>query len=363
MQILTTGSAQRPMRSHGRQEKTTQIEARNVALSHADNPRMKTTNLLIFCLALLCLALAFTTAHAQSTALPSSVLGLVAEENGLQVVPADQLPRCGTFWWIISSGKNGYTALPMPIPVPSQTTYEVADGIFIMDGVAGEVASEQTLEAQATSVQNLINQIQGTQAALQMRTAMGTGLGGMPGFDGGNTNGWDGGGTGIPINYPRLVINSNLLWLQITNVSDGTVYANLYNATDQIAVPSVFAIWSTTNLALPRNLWQVETELQYPDTNCQPFTVSTLGRQNLFLLAEDWTGVEINGLQAWWMWEFCGNLNQTAATLDVNGRTLLYDYQNGLNPNIVSGPDSNVLQFTNGLRISIFEPKPASSIP
>jgi hypothetical protein len=125
----------------------------------------------------------------------------------------------------------------------------------------------------------------------------------------------------------------------------------------------VYAIWSTTDLTLPFSLWQVEAEVWPTDTNCMPFTVLTQGRNDLFLRAEDWTGVDINGLPAWWIWEYFGNLSETAANLDVNGDTLLYDYQNGLNPNIARGADTGALQFTNGLRISVFEPKPASSIP
>ena len=62
---------------------------------------------------------------------------------------------------------------------------------------------------------------------------------------------------------------------------------DLYNATDQ-----VYAVWSTTNLStnFPTG-WQVETEVFPTDTNCMPFTVQNLNRPNLFLYAEDWTGV------------------------------------------------------------------------
>jgi uncharacterized repeat protein (TIGR03803 family) len=78
-------------------------------------------------------------------------------------------------------------------------------------------------------------------------------------------------------------INTNLLWLQITNISDGTVFATLNNSTDQI-----YAIWSTTNLALPFSDWQVETEV-VPTNATMPFTVPMQNRPDLFLRAEDWT--------------------------------------------------------------------------
>src|ERR1035438_9390924 len=76
---------------------------------------------------------------------------------------------------------------------------------------------------------------------------------GIPGFgDGG------GGGSGdYPTNsYPLYSINTNLLWIQITNVFNGTAYANLHNATNQ-----VYAIWSTPDLTVPFAYWQVETEV------------------------------------------------------------------------------------------------------
>jgi hypothetical protein len=67
---------------------------------------------------------------------------------------------------------------------------------------------------------------------------------------------------------------------------------SVMNATNQ-----VYVIWFTTNLSLRFGLWQVETEL-WPatnQTNVLPFTVPTLGRDKLFLRAEDWTRVDSNG--------------------------------------------------------------------
>jgi len=249
--------------------------------------------------------------------------------------------------------KGGCMAVPMPIAIPALNTYQVADGQYILDGLAGEAVDDQALQGQAATVLNLISQIQATQVAAQMSRAFGMDTAARPDYGSGV-----GGGGDFANSYPFCNINTNLLWLQITNASRGTACANLYNATGQ-----VYAIWSTTDLTLPFSLWQVEAEVWPTDTNCMPFTVLTQGRNDLFLRAEDWTGVDINGLPAWWIWEYFGNLSETAANLDVNGDTLLYDYQNGLNPNIARGADTGALQFTNGLRISVFEPKPASSIP
>ena len=46
---------------------------------------------------------------------------------------------------------------------------------------------------------------------------------------------------------------------------------------------------------MPFANWQVETELWPSNAAVLPFTVQNLNRQNLFLRAEDWTGVDSNG--------------------------------------------------------------------
>ena len=90
-------------------------------------------------------------------------------------------------------------------------------------------------------------------------------------------------------------------------MSGGVSSLNLHNGTNE-----VYAVWSTTNLTD----WGVETEVWPTDTNCMPFTVQTLGRQNLFMVAQDWTGVTENGntTPLWWLWEYFG----TTALSDTN---------------------------------------------
>ena len=127
--------------------------------------------------------------------------------------------------------------------------------------------------------------------------------------------------------------NTNLLWLQITNVSSGIAYANLHNATDQ-----VYAVWSTTDLTVPFSIWPVETEVftSVGTTNILPFTVPTLGRQNLFLRAEDWTGVYANGLPSWWTWKYFHTLNLSWTNVDANNHTLGSDYTNRTDPDTIA---------------------------
>ena len=133
--------------------------------------------------------------------------------------------------------------------------------------------------------------------------------------------------------------DTNALWLEITNVANGFAYANLHNGTNQ-----VYGIWATTNLATPFSLWQVETDVWPADTNCQPFTVLTLGRPDLFLRAQDWTGVDSDndGIPDWWIWKYFGDLSHTATDPDCLGESLLYYYPNGLDPNPLSATSFDV---------------------
>jgi hypothetical protein len=69
-----------------------------------------------------------------------------------------------------------------------------------------------------------------------------------------------------------------------------------------------------------------------------PFIVSESGRTNLFIWAQDWTGVTENGNTTpdWWFWEYYGTVNLSDTNLDSQGNTLLSDYQGGTDPNIIS---------------------------
>ena len=131
------------------------------------------------------------------------------------------------------------------------------------------------------------------------------------------------------------VPDTNGLWLEITNYDGNYAYLNLMNGTD-----FVYCVKSATDLTVPFSAWQVEGEM-FPtndQTNCLPFTVATLGRTNLFLKAEDWTGVAENGNTTpdWWFYFYYGTTALSDTNLDSQGNTLLSDYENGLDPNIIT---------------------------
>ncbi len=298
-------------------------------------------------------------ARAQQTATPvqsaqaDSIVQITAEAQGLQLVSPDQVPRCGTFWWVMP-GLGGGAAVPAPCPPLDQNApiYAVTGNQFLVDDTLGRqpilstamsrrlgtsYTMETALEAQASMVVNLIALIQTTVASQQMR-AMGMDVPSPGGAGGGSGGSGDYSGSYVP-----YMFNTNGLWLEITNVSNGLSYLNLHHATNQ-----VYAIWSTTNLLTP---FQVETELwPTPDqTNVLSFTVENLDRQNLFMRAEDWTGVTENGNTTpdWWFWWYFGTTALSDTNLDSVGNTLLYDYTNGIVPDYYDGELPN-LQLISG---------------
>jgi hypothetical protein len=287
-----------------------------------------------------------------------SIVQIAAESQGLaQVAPTDLPIIGGTFWWVMPGG----TAVPTPCPPQDMTApiYQVSDGQFLVDETGGQVGVNTTrfglqaqtasstvvsaLATQADAVINLITQIQTSAANQQARAtmqAMGMDVP-SPGGDGSGD-----GGSYSPMFSSSFTIDTNGLWLQITNVSGGMANANLFNATNQ-----VYSIWSTTNLTTPFAQWQVETELRPTSnqTNVMPFSIQTLNRGILFLRAQDWTGVFTNGLPAWWTWEFFGNFSETATNFDSQGNTLGFDYTNALDPNIIAFSLTVTNQYVNSM--------------
>lgn len=273
-----------------------------------------------------------------------SVVQIVADMASLSAVPPSEVPKYATFWLAIpAAGPNGILALPLPFPPadPNQTVFAITpDGQqFLVDGTAnqtfpttahvGRTVSSATAasvaQAQINTLLALVNQIQGINAAQGTAARFGIAHPDSPG-------GGSGGGDGISNSY-SYTINSNLLWIQITNICDGIVYANLFQGTD-----SVYGVFSTTNLALDFSLWQPETEVWPTDTNCTPFTVATLGRQDLFLRAMDWTGVDsdADGVPDWWDWLYFGGTTMNTGGQDYSGSgyTFAQDYSNNTPPTV-----------------------------
>ena len=273
-----------------------------------------------------------------------SYVQVAAESQGLALVAPADLPRGGTFWWVTPEG------ITAPFPCPPQDLsvpiYQITDSQFLVDETGGQVTvnprrlglqaqtSAATIAAavvtQADAVVNFINQIQDAQFTREVAAAMGMDFPSLPGGgvgsgDGGSGVGYSGG----------IQIDTNGLWLEITNVSNGWSYLNLHNGTNQ-----VYAILTKTNL-LDAN-WTIE-QVIWPTNGMTiptvtPFAVQNSGRQILFFRAEDWTGVTENGNTApdWWLWEYFGTTALSDTNLDVSGNALADDYASGLDPNIIT---------------------------
>lgn len=269
------------------------------------------------------------------TAQPDSIVSVAAESQGLSAIAREDLPRGGTYWWVMPGG----TAVPTPFPPPdmNQPIYQIADGQFLVDTTGGQIAVKKrqlgsqiatdsmasAVTAQADAVVSLISQVQEADDEQQTRTMLRA-----FGMDEGM------GSEDSPSGFSPMfsVIDANSLWLEITNVSNGWSYLNLHNATNQ-----VYAIESSSVLV---GGWNVETEL-WPvgdQTNVMPFSVQNFGRQDLFFRAQDWTGVDSNndGIPDWWTWKYFGTINITDTNLDYsgNGYTFAQDYSNNVTPTV-----------------------------
>ena len=268
------------------------------------------------------------------TAPPDSVVRVAADSQGLAQIDPVDLPFDGTYYWAMPDGG----IWPMPfLPQDAGPIYQITDNQFLVDNSGGELAVPlrprrfgmqaqssssiaTVLAGRADGLVSFINQIQEQELNREINRLFG--------FDD-ETDDSPGGFGMMPLYDP------NGLWIQITNASNGWAYFNLHNATNQ-----VYAIKTTTDILTPCADWQVEMEL-WPtlgQTNVLPFVLPTLDRPILFARAEDWTGVDSggNGLLDWWEWKYFGNYNENATNLDSTGsRTLFYDYQHGLDPNVI----------------------------
>ena len=267
---------------------------------------------------------------------PDSIVQITAEAEGLSQIAPEDLPLFGTYWLVMPYG--GMAPLPCPPQDLSQPIYAITDDIFLVDQTGGQVnmsprrlGGMQAMSATATAtaavnqlgnaVADLIERIQEVDFERNVMRAMGMDV---PGFGDG---GGDGGG--YTNSYVGYTIDTNGLWLEITNVSNGWSYLNLHNATNQ-----VYAIWSTTDLL---SGWQVEMELWPTDTNCQPFTVQNLDRQTLFVRAQDWTGVTENGNTTpdWWLWKYFGTVDFADTNQDLSSHNPFWlDYSNNIVPTV-----------------------------
>lgn len=299
--------------------------------------------LAVFALAAAVVVLLHAQDIATTSTAPDSIVQLTAESNGLPVITLGEMPAEGTFWIVTPNG----VLAPFPfLPLGDQGApiYAITDGSFLVDATSGQVnpqalsatTTADALEILASEVENIVIETQ-TAASKQQAQTMTSGALVM-----------DAGGGGFA---PAFDFPADSLWLEMTKIGlDGAISFNLHNATDQ-----VYAVWSTTNLSTPFAGWQVEAEVWPTNGTVMPWSVAMSSRDTLFLRAEDWTGVTQNGNQipCWWFWKYFGTLGLSDTNLDSQGNTLLYDYQNGLDPNVISFTLSFTNQYANAFGASV----------
>ena len=243
----------------------------------------------------------------QSLTYEESLAAIIATEP----IPADELPPVGMFY-LASEGSN---AAPLPGSL-GLAAWDLGDGNFLindLDGITLSSASASTsLRLSSQSGMSLMMN------ALDEPPSPGTG-----------TNGGD-------TNLFSYTYDTNQLWIDLTHISsDGVVSGRLHHATNY-----TYAIVASTSL--DGNNWTVEAQV-FPgsNTNLAPYSLNTQNRTNLFIRAFDWAGVTHSGntVPDWWLYFYFGTNGLTALTdssTDSQGNTLVYDYQNNQDPNVIS---------------------------
>ncbi len=239
------------------------------------------------------------TLTALAAASPASPLDLSA----LQLVDSNAIPRVGNFYYAQNYGMtpaSGLDAFGPPLPAdfrPDLPLYSLGNGNYVIDDYGVDYAAESA----ATSRGEFMTMDSGDMMSM-------------------------------------FSFSTNDLWLEMTGVSNGLAYLNLHNATNP-----VYEILTKTNLSLTN--WTTESEVWPTNSTAMPFNISELARTNLFVWAMDWTGVTENGNTTpdWWFWKYFGTTSLVDGDFGSQGQTLLYDYQNKLDPNSIVFS----LQFTN----------------
>ena len=319
---------------------------------------MKVTFIKISSLALACLLVAGT-GHAQTALLgnlnndlapvrPDSIVQVAADSQGLQLVLPEQVPACGTFWWVVPGG----AALPTPCPPPdlSGAIYQIADGQFLVDETGGQVvvnprrlglqAQAQVTSrivasaavSQADSLVNLITQVQTATEDPEIQTlSLAKGLGvPIPGDgsdDGTGTNSSDATGYTLP-DY------GTNLWIAQVAVA----YGNLTGIGTNTQADIQYDILSRTNLL--QTDWQTENSIFGSETtNWTPFSVAQNNRTNLFIRLRSDASSDGSGLPDWWELEYFGTTGVNPYGNPAgDGYSNLQKYQNGMNPNVFYTP-------------------------
>jgi hypothetical protein len=194
-----------------------------------------------------------------------SVVRVVADAQGLALVPPDQVPPFGTFWVV----SPGFSSMPAPLPCaplePNQAIYQIADGQFLVDATADAPTSSgramnpsraaAAVLAQADALVALVTDLQTVTASRQLR---GMGMNGLIPIGGGSGDYGDG---GAPAGK-QMPIDTNRLWLEIITVTNQTALLVIHPPAG--VTNEVYDLLYATNLLTPPAAWQWVLR-SYPD--------------------------------------------------------------------------------------------------
>jgi len=277
------------------------------------------------------------------TAPPDSIVQITAEAQGLPTVAYDNLPPYGTFWEMLPSG------LMPPMPCrptdPTLPIYAIADNIFIVDATGGQVtvnarqlgtmrltrittsdATESALEAQATAIVNLINQVQDAQFYEDMAMVFGLD---SPLLGGGGDYTPD----GITNSYVAPDYGPNL-W--IAQQAEAGGYLTGIGTNTQAGIE--YEIQSRTNLL--QTDWQSEGFILGSElTNWTPLSVAQNSRPDLFIRLRSWAD-DGSGLPIWWQLQYFETTGIDPDAFDSagDGYTIWQKFEMGLDPNAFYSP-------------------------
>jgi len=277
---------------------------------------------------------------------PDSLVSLVADVAGLQLLSPEQVPATGTFWWVDASGIS--VPLPCPPADSSGAIYQIASGQYLVDISDGQVtlppqrlgmqvSAAAVVNARADALANQIDQIQAdaasetaqTLATGQRMSAMSTG--GIPSPGGGAG---DGSGDYTPNGSSSIIYNPTNLWIAQPAVAAG--YLTGIGTNTLADVP--YEIQSRTNLA--QSDWQSEGFVLGSElTNWTPLSVAQNSRTNLFIQLRSWAD-DGSGLPIWWQLQYFGTTGIDPDAFDSagDGYTIWQKYEMGLDPNAFYSP-------------------------
>jgi len=281
---------------------------------------------------------------------PDSIVQITAEMQGLQPVAFSELPIYGTFWEVMPGGCMA--PLPAPIFDSSLPIYAITDNIFLVDATGGQLAinsrqadmlsaaggATAVVQAEATAVANLIEQVQASQAPSPLAagprtmTAMDSELSGPPGFGDTSTNSYS--PDGMTNTFPTPDYGTNL-WIASTAIGAGLLSGMGSNTIADV----VYTIQVCSDLALGN--WQNDGSIYGSElTNWTALSVAQNGWTNMFVRLRSEQSSDGSGLPNWWEALYFGTnaVNPNAQDSAGDGYTIYQKYELGVNPNAFYTP-------------------------